>query len=118
MNQDNASHTPVVFLFDVDNTLLDNDRVAADLQRHLASQIGADGVREYWRIFEQLRTELGYADYLGALQRYRAEHPHAQQLFCMSSFLISYPFADRLFPNALNVIQRVEQWGGDRQRVA
>jgi len=111
MNQDNASHTPVVFLFDVDNTLLDNDRVAADLQRHLASEIGADGVREYWRIFEQLRTELGYADYLGALQRYRAEHPHAQQLFCMSSFLISYPFADRLFPNALKVIQHVEQWG-------
>lgn len=111
MKQDNASHTQVVFLFDVDNTLLDNDRVAADLQRHLASEIGADGVREYWRIFEQLRTELGYADYLGALQRYRTEHPHAQQLFCMSGFLISYPFADRLFPEALKVIEHVEQWG-------
>jgi FMN phosphatase YigB (HAD superfamily) len=111
MNQGNASHPRVVFLFDVDNTLLDNDTVQTDLQRHLASEIGADGVREYWRIFEQLRSELGYADYLGALQRYRTEHPHAQQLFCMSGFLISYPFADRLFPDALKVIEHAEQSG-------
>jgi FMN phosphatase YigB (HAD superfamily) len=111
MNKENVASTRVVFLFDVDNTLLDNDRVAADLQRHLASEIGATGVQEYWRIFEQLRAELGYADYLGALQRYRTEHPHAQQLLCLSDFLISYPFADRLFPDALKVIQHVEQWG-------
>lgn len=111
MNEDNTSPTRVVFLFDVDNTLLDNDRVAADLQRHLAKEIGANGVRGYWRIFEQLRGELGYADYLGALQRYRTEHPHAQQLLCMSDFLINYSFAERLFPDALKVIQHVEQWG-------
>lgn len=111
MNEDNVSPTRVVFLFDVDNTLLDNDRVAADLQRHLAKEIGANGVRGYWRIFEQLRSELGYADYLGALQRYRTEHPHAQQLLCMSDFLINYSFAERLFPDALEVIQHVEQWG-------
>jgi FMN phosphatase YigB (HAD superfamily) len=111
MNEDNVSPTRVVFLFDVDNTLLDNDRVAADLQRHLAKEIGANGVRGYWRIFEQLRGELGYADYLGALQRYRTEHPHAQQLLCMSDFLINYSFAERLFPDALEVIQHVEQWG-------
>jgi FMN phosphatase YigB (HAD superfamily) len=111
MNETDDSHNRVVFLFDVDNTLLDNDRVAADLQRHLASEIGAEGAQEYWRIFEQLRTELGYADYLGALQRYRTEHPHARQLLCMSDFLISYSFAERLFPEALKVIQHVEQWG-------
>jgi len=111
MNKNNDSPARVVFLFDIDNTLLDNDRVAADLQRHLASEIGEAGVAEYWRIFEQLRTELGYADYLGALQRYRTEHPHAQQLLCMSDFLINYPFAERLFPDALKVIQYVEQWG-------
>src|SRR5262245_1931210 len=101
----------VVFLFDVDNTLLDNDRVAADLQGHLATEIGVEGAQEYWRIFEQLRTELGYADYLGALQRYRAKHPHAQQLLCMSEFMSSYPFAERLFPDALKVIKHVRQWG-------
>jgi FMN phosphatase YigB (HAD superfamily) len=111
MNEDNISPTRVVFLFDVDNTLLDNDRVAADLQRHLATEIGADGAHEYWQIFEQLRTELGYADYLGALQRYRTEHPHAQQLLRMSDFLISYSFAECLFPDALKVIEHVEQWG-------
>jgi FMN phosphatase YigB (HAD superfamily) len=111
MNKGEESASRVVFLFDVDNTLLDNDSVAADLQRHLASKIGAAGVQEYWRIFEQLRTELGYADYLGGLQRYRAKHPHAQRLLCMSDFLISYPFAERLFPDALKVIEHVQQWG-------
>jgi len=111
MNETDNSPTHVIFLFDVDNTLLDNDRVAADLQRHLASEVGAEGAQEYWGIFEQLRTELGYADYLGALQRYRVKHPHAQQLLCMSDFLINYPFAERLFPDALKVIEHVQQWG-------
>src|ERR1700741_1288706 len=111
MNKDEDSSSRVVFLFDVDNTLLDNDRVAADLQRHLASEVGAEGAQEYWRIFEELRTELGYADYLGALQRYRAKHPHAQQLLRMSAFLINYPFAERLFPDSIKVIEHVKQWG-------
>jgi FMN phosphatase YigB (HAD superfamily) len=111
MNEGDDSPARVVFLFDVDNTLLDNDRVAADLERHLATGIGAEGAEEYWRIFEQLRTELGYADYLGALQRYRAKHPRALHLLSVSDFLISYPFAERLFPDVLKVIQHVEQWG-------
>ena len=111
MNDADNSPTRVIFLFDVDNTLLDNDRVAADLQGHLAKEVGTEGAQEYWRIFEELRTELGYADYLGALQRYRVKHPHAQQLLCMSDFLINYPFAERLFPDALKVIERVQQWG-------
>ena len=111
MNKDEKSPNRVVFLFDVDNTLLDNDTVAADLQLHLAREIGTAGVQEYWQIFEQLRTELGYADYLGGLQRYRTKHPHAQQLLCLSDFLINYPFAERLFPDALKVIEYVEQWG-------
>ena len=111
MNEDDNPPTRVVFFFDVDNTLVDNDRVAADLQRHLVSEVGAEGAQEYWRIFEQLRTELGYADYLGALQSYRAKHPHAQQLLCMSDFLINYPFAERLFSDALKVIAHIQQWG-------
>ena len=111
MNEGDGSPTRVVFLFDVDNTLLDNDRVAADLQRHLAREIGAEGAQEYWQIFEQLRTELGYADYLGALQRYRDKHPRALHLLSVSNFLISYPFGERLFPDALKVIEHVQQWG-------
>jgi len=111
MNESDDSPSRVVFLFDVDNTLLDNDSVAADLQRHLANEIGAAGAQEYWRIFEELRAELGYADYLGGLQRYRATHPHAEQLLCMSDFLINYPFAERVFPDALKVIEYVQQWG-------
>jgi FMN phosphatase YigB (HAD superfamily) len=103
--------TRVVFLFDVDNTLLDNDRVAADLQSHLASEIDPKGAQEYWRIFEQLRGELGYADYLGALQRYRDKHPRVPHLVCVSEFLINYPFATRLFTDALKVIEHVQQWG-------
>jgi hypothetical protein len=111
MNEKEKPSNRVVFLFDVDNTLLDNDKVASDLQRHLASEIGMAGAQEYWRIFEELRSELGYADYLGALQKYRAKHPHAQQLLCMSEFLINYSFAKRLFPDALKVIEQVQQWG-------
>jgi FMN phosphatase YigB (HAD superfamily) len=111
MNESDDSPTRVVFLFDVDNTLLDNDSIAADLQRHLASEVGAEGAQEYWRIFEQLRTELGYADYLGALQRYRSKHPHAPNLLYVSEFLTNYPFAQRLFPDAFKVIEHVQQWG-------
>ena len=106
-----SSRNKVVFLFDVDNTLLDNDRVFADLKRHLEQEVGAKRAQRYWTIFEQLRDELGYADYLGALQRYRAEYPHELRLLAVSHFLVNYPFANRLFPNSLDVIDHVKQWG-------
>ena len=105
------SQTGIAFLFDVDNTLLDNDRVIADLQNHLASEVGIDCTRHYWRIFEHLRTELGYSDYLGALQRYRVEKPRDPAILTVGRFLLDYPFADRLFPGALEVIKHVKQWG-------
>jgi FMN phosphatase YigB (HAD superfamily) len=98
-------------LFDVDNTLLDNDAVISDLRQHLATEVGAERAEHYWRIFEQLRSELGYADYLGALQRYRAEYPHEPRLLTVSHFLIHYPFAERVFPRTLEVIAHVTQWG-------
>jgi FMN phosphatase YigB (HAD superfamily) len=101
----------VVFLFDVDNTLLDNDRVTADLKRHLDREVGLERAQRYWAIFEQLRGELGYADYLGALQRYRIEYPRDPRLLTVSKFLINYPFANRLFPNSLDVVENVKQWG-------
>src|ERR671931_617131 len=97
----------VVFLFDVDNTLLDNDRVAADLKRHLEREVGHE---RYWIIFEQLRRELGYADYLGALQRYRAEYPRDPHLLTVSHFLLEYPFANRIFPNSLDVLEHVKRF--------
>lgn len=102
---------PTVFLFDVDNTLLDNDRVTADLKRHLEREVGHERQERYWAILEQLREELSYVDYLGALQRYRLEYPRDPHLLTVSSFLINYPFADRLFPHALDVLKHVKQWG-------
>lgn len=102
---------PVVFLLDVDNTLLDNDRVATDLRRYLEQEIGSACERHYWAIFERLRAELGYADYLGALQRYRIEHAHDHNLFAISSYLVNYPFANRLYPNSLDVVERCRKWG-------
>jgi FMN phosphatase YigB (HAD superfamily) len=101
----------VVFLFDVDNTLLDNDRVVADLMRHLDREVGHERQQRYWAIFEELRAELGYADYLGALQRYRVEYPRDPHLLTVSSYLINYPFANRLFPNSLDVLDRCKTWG-------
>ncbi len=102
---------PVVFLLDVDNTLLDNDHVAADLRRHLTQAFGAARQERYWSIFENLRQELGYADYLGALQRYRIENPHDPNLLQISSYLVDYPFANRLFPGALDALEHLNQWG-------
>jgi FMN phosphatase YigB (HAD superfamily) len=100
-----------VFLFDVDNTLLDNDRVTADLRRHLISQVGAERANSYWEMFEALRNELGYADYLGALQRYRIANPHEPNLLEVSYFLLNYSFANRLYPGSLDAVEHVEQAG-------
>ncbi len=101
----------LVTLFDVDNTLLDNDTVQEHLAAHLKSQFGPVACRRYWEIFEQLRSELGYADYLGALQRYRTEAMHDPSLLRMSSFLINYPFADRLYPRAIDVVAVCAKFG-------
>ena len=106
-----AARSPIVFLLDVDNTLIDNDRVAADLKRHLTREVGAERQERYWAIFEALRAELGYADYLGALQRYRVEHPRDPHLLAVSSFLVNYPFANRLYPESLDVIDHLAAWG-------
>ena len=105
----------MVFLLDVDNTLLDNDRVTADLRAYLETSFGAERAMRYWTIFEKLRTEMGYADYLGALQRYRLQPDdgitHHQQMLLMSSFLLEYPFAARLFAGAIDVIRHLGQFG-------
>ncbi|HEY6307674.1 MAG TPA: HAD family hydrolase [Candidatus Angelobacter sp.] len=101
----------LVFLFDVDNTLLDNDRVTADLKRYLEATVGPERQQRYWDFFEQLRTELGYADYLGALQRYRLEYPRDPGLLTVSHFLVNYPFATRLYPDSLDAVEYVKAWG-------
>ena len=103
--------TRIVFLFDVDNTLLDNDRVTADLRGHLLAEVGRDRADRYWTHFEALRGELGYADYLGALQRYRIEHPRDPHLLCVSRYLTNYPFANRIFPNALDAVAHAQRAG-------
>ena len=101
----------VVFLFDVDNTLLDNDRVILDLRGYLAREVGTEGANHYFEIFEQLRSELGYSDYLGALQRYRVAYPRDLRLLAVSSFLVNYPFANRLFPESLDAVEHVAAFG-------
>jgi len=101
----------IVFLIDVDNTLLDNDRIQNDIKRHLDREFGVACRERYWGILEQLFTELGYRDYLGALQRYRVEHPQDIHLLSMSSFLVDYPFANRLYPGSLDVLEKFRSWG-------
>ena len=105
----------VVFLLDVDNTLLDNDHVQEDLRQHLERDFGVASGDRYWEAFEALRAELGYADYLGALQRYRSAELSGgmsdPRLLLMSSFLVDYPFAERLYPSALEVISHLHAWG-------
>jgi len=106
-----AQPASVVFLLDVDNTLLDNDRVAADLKQHLTKGLGAERQERYWTIFEELRKQVGYADYLGALQRYRAENPREPSFLQVSFYLLNYHFANRLYPGSLDVIEHLGKWG-------
>jgi FMN phosphatase YigB (HAD superfamily) len=113
MSERRAPHprTPIVVLFDVDNTLLDNDRVERDLRRFLEDRFGADCRDRYFAIFERLRAELGYADYLGALQRFRVEHRREPDVLALTYFLIEYPFADLLYPRALEVVRHAQGFG-------
>jgi FMN phosphatase YigB (HAD superfamily) len=110
VNRDD-SNSRTVFFFDVDNTLVDNDRIAQDLQKHLQKKVGQGSNKRYWELFEQLRSELGYADYLGALQRYRIEDPRDPKLLEVSYFMINYPFANRLFPESLDAVEHARRFG-------
>lgn len=101
----------IVFLLDVDNTLLDNDRLRSDLRCHLSQEFGAESQDRYNTLLEELRDELGYVDYLGAMQRYRLEHMSDPRLLLMSNYLMEYPFADLLYPNALKAIAHLRTWG-------
>jgi hypothetical protein len=104
-----TTYQNVVFLIDVDNTLLDSDRILVDFRRHLEKELGRERQQRYWELFKELRDELGHADYLGALQRYRIEYPHDSHVLTVSWFLLNYPFEARLFPNALDVVNRIRQ---------
>jgi FMN phosphatase YigB (HAD superfamily) len=105
-----AALQETVILLDVDNTLLDNDCIERELRSHLEEIFGVQRATRYWDIFEELRVELGYADYLGALQRYRIQHPRDPNLLTISLFLVNYPFSDRLYPGALDVIDKLKTW--------
>ena len=101
----------VVFLLDVDNTLLDNDRFAMDLGERLQQSFGASETKRYWAIFGRLREELGLADYLGSLQAFRTGLDDHPDLLAMSEFLLEYPFAARLFPRALDAVAHLGELG-------
>jgi FMN phosphatase YigB (HAD superfamily) len=111
MTAQTAAPADIVFLVDVDNTLLDNDRLISDLMDHIASEYGPTSRDRYSQILEEVRSRLGYVDYLGALQQYRLEHLDVPELLGMSSFLIDYPFAERLYPNALQVLKHLQGMG-------
>lgn len=100
-----------VFLFDVDNTLLEHDSVTRDMREFLKQEVGAERSDRYWKIFERIRSELGYADYLGALQAYRSEYPYDSHLLAVSNYLINYPFADRVYPESFAVIEKFQKLG-------
>ena len=106
-----ADIADICFLFDVDNTLLENDRITADLSDYLEKEYGGYAHDSYWTIFEELRRELGYADYLGALERYRVKFMHDPRILRMANWLIDYPFAERIYPGALEAVKHVAQWG-------
>ena len=101
---------PVVFLLDIDNTLLDNDSAQADYIAEIRNKANASSAQRYWEIFQQATKELGYADYLGALQRYRLEDMHDPSLFSISSYFLDYDFKQRLYPKSLEVIKHLQNF--------
>jgi len=101
----------IVFLVDVDNTLIDNDSIQVDMRQYLEREFGAVCRDRYWAIQERLFADLGYRDYLGALQHYRIEYPEDISVLSMSAFFLDYPFADRLYPGALELLARLRTWG-------
>lgn len=101
----------VVFLLDVDNTLLDNDRFAADLRARLTQDFGAAECERYWKLYNDLRQQFGYADYLGALQQFRDGCSDDQRLLLISDFLLDYPFSERLYPRALQAVAQLRKLG-------
>ena len=101
----------IVFLVDVDNTLLDNDKVAVDVKRFLDREVGRESQERYFAILEDIREQIGYSDYLASLQRYRLEYPHHAEIDTLASFLVDYPFANRLHPGSLDVLERLRGWG-------
>jgi FMN phosphatase YigB (HAD superfamily) len=106
------TRTPsIVFLFDVDNTLLDNDRIHDDLDRFITGEFGADSAKKYWAIYESLRDKLGYADYLGAIQQFRLECDDEVRAQGLAAWLLNYPFAERLYPGALDAVARLSRFG-------
>lgn len=102
---------PIVFLLDVDNTLLDNDRFATHLTAQLDQDVGPMERERYWSIYNKLRDLLGYADYLGALQQFRVDHEYQRALLSLSSFLLEYPFEERLYPGALEAVSHLATLG-------
>lgn len=100
-----------VFLLDVDNTLLDNDSAQEDYLTEIRKAVSPDAAKRYWEIFEELRAELGYADYLGALQRYRMEKMHDPNILRLGSYFLDYPFNARLYPQAIQVIRHLGTQG-------
>src|SRR5262245_54283517 len=110
-NRRMSAASSVVFLVDVDDTLLENDRIQEDIKRHLERDFGAACRDRYWAIQEELFAELGYRDYLGALQRFRVEYPYEPHLITTASYIVDYPFANRLYSGALDVLERFRGWG-------
>lgn len=102
---------PVVFLVDVDNTLLDNDRVGVDVKQFLERQVGRHRQERFFALFEEIREDIGYSDYLATFQRYKLEHPHDAEADLLASYLVDYPFANRLYPGSLDVLEKLRGWG-------
>lgn len=101
----------IVFLFDVDDTLLDNDGINADLDAHIERVFGPDGRMLYRAIYESVRDEVDYADYLGAIQRFRLRCGDEIRAQDLGAWLLEYPFAERLYPHALDAIAHVSRFG-------
>ena len=111
LREDVAVSAPVTFLVDVDNTLLDNDGIRADFEAHLLSAYGEAAREAYWTIQERRFAELGFRDYLGAVEEWWTDARRDPALLAFSEFILEYPYAERLYPDALDVVAWLRRAG-------
>jgi FMN phosphatase YigB (HAD superfamily) len=106
-----ATGGDTVYLLDVDNTLLDNDRFSADLDAHLVRALGVEGRARYRGLYRSVREQRGYADYLEPLQQMRRDFEADPDLLQVSGFLLDYPFADRVYPDVPQMLAALRTRG-------
>lgn len=102
---------PVAFLFDVDNTLLDNDRVRAELAETIERIVGPERGEAFWESYEQVRRDRDYVDYPNTIARFGRAFPDEVGYPDVADAILGYPYRAAVFPGAHDVLRQAQRVG-------